>query len=420
MEHESIQPSRKLVKTLKTSQKISKSIRWYMIRAKLAHYLPWKKTAWVTSSTPVELLWGLNIFPLHPENNACISGARKISLNLIENAEAQGFSNDLCSYMKTNIGAYTKNIPISLGGIDKPDFCVTPGTICDTHVKWFQVQAEKMDVPVYIFDVPHIVNKTSESTKKRYRDYVVKQIYDFFDFVDDNVGIKLNEKRMLRIWNNSAKLAELWQEIYEMRKIIPTPVGYADTLGDIFPLVLLPGLKKGVKLYSELLAEVKEYVANGKGVLSKDEEKYRILFEGIPMWYKIKYFHQLVNYGAVVTYEPYTFSFGALRPQVDTLEEGLEAMAEIMMYQPYFYNLDDRITYFRDVIAKYKIDGVILHENRSCRPSCTGMYDLKQALQSDPGIPVLLFTCDMNDPRAYSDSQMQLRMESFIELLASK
>ena len=65
-----VQPSRKLVKMLKSTQKIRKLIQWYMIKAKLTEYLPWTKTAWVTSSIPVEILWGLHIFPLHPENNA--------------------------------------------------------------------------------------------------------------------------------------------------------------------------------------------------------------------------------------------------------------------------------------------------------------------------------------------------------------
>ncbi|MHA1561349.1 MAG: 2-hydroxyacyl-CoA dehydratase subunit D, partial [Promethearchaeota archaeon] len=306
---------------------------------------------------------------------------------------------------------------IKMGGISKPDFVVTAGSICDTHVKWFQTQARRMDVPIFVFDVPHIVNRTSKSTKKRYREYIVDQTYDFFDFVEDTVGKKVNEKFMLKTWNKSTRLSDLWQKIYEHRKNIPTPVGYADTLGDIFPLVLLPGISKSIKYFEDLLKEVEEYVALGKGILPKKEEKYRLMFEGIPMWYQIKFFHQLMNYGAIVTYEPYTISFGAARPYVDNLEDGLNIMADHMMHQPYFYNLSDRIAYFKNVIKKFRIDGVLLHENMSCRPSCTGMYDLKQKIQKDLGIPVLLFTCDMTDPRAYGEEQMQTRIEGFIEVL---
>ena len=64
-------------------------------------------------------------------------------------------------------------------------------------------------------------------------------------------------------------------------------------------------------------------------------------------------------------------------------------MAELMLYQPYYYNLNDRKAYFQQVIQDYQINGVILHENMSCRPSCAGMYDLKQFLQNDLKIPTL-------------------------------
>jgi benzoyl-CoA reductase/2-hydroxyglutaryl-CoA dehydratase subunit BcrC/BadD/HgdB len=95
----------------------------------------------------------------------------------------------------------------------------------------------------------------------------------------------------------------------------------------------------------------------------------------------------------------------------------LRHVARLMMDTPYSYNLEKRIEYFRQVIREYRIDGVILHENLSCRPSSTGMVDLKRALQEDPGVPVLNIQCDMNDPRAFSEAQMQTRIEGFIELM---
>ncbi len=73
-----------------------------------------------------------------------------------------------------------------------------------------------------------------------------------------------------------------------------------------------------------------------------------------------------------------------------------------------------------DVIRDYKIDGVLLHNNQSCRPSATGMYDLKNILLEETGTPSLILDCDMNDPRAYSDEQMKMRMESFLEVLDAK
>lgn len=84
---------------------------------------------------------------------------------------------------------------------------------------------------------------------------------------------------------------------------------------------------------------------------------------------------------------------------------------------PYAYNLERRIQYFKKCIEEYKLDGVILHENLSCRPSSTGMIDIKNALQKECGIPVLILQCDMNDPRAYADGPMKTRLDSFFEIL---
>ena len=91
-----------------------------------------------------------------------------------------------------------------------------------------------------------------------------------------------------------------------------------------------------------------------------------------------------------------------------------------MMDTPYAYNLEKRIDYFKTTAKEYKIDGVILHENLSCRPSSTGMVDLKNAIQRDCHIPVLILQGDMNDPRAFSEAQVQGRIESFIELMEAK
>lgn len=48
-------------------------------------------------------------------------------------------------------------------------------------------------------------------------------------------------------------------------------------------------------------------------------------------------------------------------------------VAKLIMDTPYAYNLERRIENFEKWIDEYKIDGVILHENMSCRPSSAGM-----------------------------------------------
>lgn len=414
-------PKKKLVKTLKTSSKLKKIMAWYFIKGKIYSKLPWKHTAWSTSGFPTEFLWAYDVYPFLPENCATVAAARKKSQELIEYAESCGYCRDLCSYMKTNIGAYDAKLPAQFGGLEKPDIMTCTNTVCDTHVKWFQIQSRKMNVPLFVWDIPAYVSGSDEITMNRYLDYVTDQFWEFTDFMYDHTGKKFNQEKFIKTIKKADELALLWHELFEYRKRIPAPLGYADTLGDVFPMFALVGepTNRGVKFYRELVEEVKTAASSGKGVV--EEEKYRLLFEGIPFWYKIKFFHQLANFGAVVTYEPYTFSFGARREIIDDdIDKSLREMAKTLIHTPYWYNLETRIEYFKKTIKEYNINGVILHNNLSCRPSTTGMADLKQVLQEELGIPVLLLTCDMNDPRAFTEAPMQTRLESFIEMLESR
>lgn len=416
METKNASPERVRVRNLPSTGKLKGIMMRYMLKSKIVELFR-RKSAWVTAGFPVEICYVYGVHPLHPENSACISGARKYSLDLIEHAESLGFSRDLCSYFKTNVGATEKGIKLKQGGIGKPTFMGSTNTICDTHVKWFQIQARRMEVPYFGFDIPSAVAGTGDARMEEYIDYVVAQFYDFFDFMEDITGKKITEKKFQEVLRKSDKLCELWHEIYKYRKDVPTPVAFQDTLAAIFPMVLLPGLDVGIKYYQALLKDIKERVAEGKGAMPPGKEKFRLIFEGIPMWYRIKFFHELANYGAVVTYEPYTFSFGPRKRLGLPLDESLRDFARLMIDVPYNYSLEKRIEYFEQVIDEYNIDGVILHSNMSCRPSCSGMLDLKKAIQRDKGIPVWVMDCDQNDPRSYAEGPMKNRMESFIELL---
>jgi len=151
--------------------------------------------------------------------------------------------------------------------------------------------------------------------------------------------------------------------------------------------------------------------------MPKGKEKYRVMWEGIPFWYRMRFMYDLAQYGVVIAFEPYTYSFAPEKKKCLTMKETLRDVARLIMDAPYAYNLERRIENFEKWIDEYKLDGVILHENMSCRPSSAGMVDLAEAIMRDKGIPVLILQCDMNDPRAYSEAQIKTRVEGFIELM---
>ncbi|MFX1396294.1 MAG: 2-hydroxyacyl-CoA dehydratase subunit D [Promethearchaeota archaeon] len=401
----------------------TKGLKFEMARHYLAIEYAIKKgkpTAWATSGSPVELLYAMDVQPMLPENSATISAAKARSKEFIEIAEDEGFSYDLCSYFKTNIGVtLSETTDIEVGGIKKPTFMLSSDVICDTHVNWFQVQAERYNVPHFTIDVPHVVSNTSNKQKNYYKDYVTGQLWEFIDFVQAITGHKWDEQRVKEVAENSFDLSKAWQDIFELRKGIPSPLSTKDTFGGLFPLFTMPGLKSPIDLYKSMYEEAKQRLDDGVGALA--EEKYRLMFEGIPFWYNLKFFNFLEQYGAIIVYEPYTYGFSKyLDPSITKevlLKKPIEIIAELMLSFWYIYDLKTRIQKFQETIKEWSIDGVILHNNLSCRPNSCGMYDLKKHLMEDSNIPCLIIDGDMNDPRKLNTTQTTNKIESFLELL---
>ncbi|MFW9781860.1 MAG: 2-hydroxyacyl-CoA dehydratase subunit D [Candidatus Heimdallarchaeota archaeon] len=385
-------------------------------------YRDGKPTAWATSGSPVEMLYAMDVQPILPENSATISAAQKFSQNFIEIAEQEGYSYDLCSYFKTNVGAVVSNADMAKGGTRKPTFMLSTDVICDTHVNWFEVQAERFGVPHYTIDVPHVVSNNTNRQYNYFKKYITEQLYEFIDFIQDVTGHEYNEEKSLEVTKNSWDLSMIWQDIYKLRKSVPCPISTRDTFGGLFPLFTMPGLKAPIRLYKRMYREAKERVDKGIGAI--ENEEFRLMFEGIPFWYNLKFFSILEKLGAIIVYEPYTYAFSKyMNPNVTkeyVFNKPIEAMSELMLKFWYIYDLQTRIKKFEETVREWKIDGVLLHENLSCRPNSCGLYDLKRHLMDDYDIPSLVISSDMNDPRKMNETQLINQIESFIEILRKR
>lgn len=63
-----------------------------------------KPVVWATSICPNELLDAMDLATVYPENYAAAIGARKEAMKFIEQAEGIGYSADICSYARVNMG----------------------------------------------------------------------------------------------------------------------------------------------------------------------------------------------------------------------------------------------------------------------------------------------------------------------------
>jgi len=103
-----------------------------------------------------ELIYAFDMLPVHPEINALQSGMRKKSGEYITEAEKHGHSEDVCTYVKCDIGMMKKgNIGPTGEKIPDPDLLLLSYTGCFTFLKWFELLKEQYDCPVVMLHVPY-------------------------------------------------------------------------------------------------------------------------------------------------------------------------------------------------------------------------------------------------------------------------
>ena len=72
------------------------------------------------------------------------------------------------------------------------------------------------------------------------------------------------------------------------------------------------------------------------------------------------------------------------------------------------------------MIRLYDVDGFVMHSNRSCKPYSFGQMDIMKIVREKTGIPVLMLEADMVDPRNFSLSQADTRIDAFMEIVKQK
>jgi len=80
-------------------------------------------------------------------------------------------------------------------------------------------------------------------------------------------------------------------------------------------------------------------------------------------------------------------------------------------------SIDDMAKMILDMIDKYDVDGMVMHSNRSCKPYSLGQYDIQRIIQRERGIPTLILEADMVDERNFSESQIETRIDAYMETI---
>ena len=123
-----------------------------------------------------ELISSFGLLPVLPEINALQSGMRGRTGEYITLAEKHGHSEDVCTYVKCDIGMLLKgNVGPTGEKLPEPDLLLLSYTGCFTFMKWFELLREEYHSPVAMLHVPY---QPDGRVTPAMRDYVVKQLRD--------------------------------------------------------------------------------------------------------------------------------------------------------------------------------------------------------------------------------------------------
>lgn len=387
-------------------------MRRYYTEAKYAKLLG-KKIAWITSGGPVEPLIAMNIIPIYPENHGAMIGATKLGGKMSEFAEGLGYSQDVCSYVKDDItSSITKESPVP-GGLPEPDMLICSNNICGTVLKWYEIQARKFNVPLFIYDTPFVHTEFTDEA----REYVNAQTKEYIRFLEKHTGKKFNYKKMNKVGHLSLESMRLWKAVLDTAAHKPSPLTAFDAFFHLALIVTLRGKKVVVRYYKSLLKELEERTAQDIGAV--DNEKYRLLWDNLPIWFRMRWLSdKFASHQAALVADTYTQAWCGVIDYIDE-NDFLGTMGEAYTRIHLNVGVDQMVDTIKTFIKQYDVDGLVMHSNRSCKPYSFGQYDIQRLIQ-EMDIPVLMIEADMTDDRKFSESQAETRIDAFMEVIKQR
>jgi len=377
----------------------------------LARFAPKNKPiAWVTSGAPVELLRVFGFYTIYPENHSALVGARKSGSELCSIAEEAGFSQDLCSYARIDMGHMLSG-KTPAGKLPKPDLLFCSNNICQTVLYWYKAMAYHYDIPLLILDAPFVAEEQSEADIQ----YLASQMEDLIPQLERFTGKIFDAIEFESILTRSKETSLTWRAVLETMQAKPAPMTIFDAFGHLAPVVSLRGLPVAYDYYQLLLEELEDRVAKGIGGIRN--EKHRLIWDNIAVWYQVRYLATFfaergMNFVTATYTNAWAETTGYLDPK-DPFKSMAKTYGQIILNKHLQYRLD----LMKHMIRSFRVSGMVMHSTRSCKPYSVGQYDLRKRLAKDLDLPSVIIDADIADDRIWSESQVLTRLEAFCENL---
>ena len=374
-----------------------------------------------------ELLMCFDFARSLPETNALQNALRKRTGKMILDAERDGHSEDVCTYVKADLGMMLAgDIGPTGEPLPKPDVLLLSYTGCFTFMKWFELIRQKYGGEMIMLHVPY---QGDGRIAPNMRDYVVKQIKDnVIPTLERVSGVKFDIDRLREYMRESQKAEENLVRVLQSAKHRPSPIdGYFGGVYYIGPIfTAFRGSPEATRFYDVLWSEVEDRMREGKGPITPEgeitEEKFRLVVEGPPNWTNFRDFWKMFyDEGAVVVASTYSkvggvYDFG-FRHDPD---RPLESLAEYCLGCYTNLNFPQRIDMICRYLEEYQADGLLINSIKSCNSFSAGQLLILREVEKRSGKPAAFIESDLVDPRYFSAANIRNRLESYFQMIKQK
>jgi benzoyl-CoA reductase subunit B len=374
-----------------------------------------------------ELIASFGFLPVLPEINALQSAMRKKSAGFIGKAEKIGHSEDVCTYVKCDIGmAKSGNVGPTGEKIPDPDLLLLSYTGCFTFMKWFELLKQEYKCPVAMLHVPYQGDGRITDDMVA---YVVDQLRDsVIPTMESITGRKYDEAELSRRLALSSRAEDAFVKVLDSARARPSPIDayFAGVyyIGPIFSA--FRGSEEAIAYYEALLREVEDRAGRGEGPITPDgpmgSQKFRLVVEGPPNWTSFREFWKMFSSeGAVFVASTYT-KVGGLYDQGFRHDPArpLETLARYCLGCYTNLSLPSRIDLIERYIRRFEADGFIIHSVKSCNSFSAGQLLILRELEKRTGIAGGFIESDLVDPRYFSPANVKNRIESYLQMVEQK
>ena len=374
-----------------------------------------------------ELIRSFDMLPVLPEINALQSGMRKQSGDFVREAEKLGHSEDVCTYVKCDIGMLKGgNIGPTGEHLPDPDILLLSYTGCFTFMKWFELLKQEYDCEIVMLHVPY--QGGGEITQEMV-DYIVRQLEEqVIPKLEKVTGKTFDADAVSERLALSAQAEDDFVYVLESAKHRPSPIdGYFGGVFYIGPIFsAFRGTQAGIDYYRALRSEVDARIAAGKGPVTPagevTNEQYRLVVEGPPNWTHFREFWKMFyEENAVCVASTYTKVGGLYdRGFRHDPSNPLESLARYCLGCYTNLNLPQRVDLICDYVREYSADGFLINSVKSCNSFSAGQLVILREVEERTGVPGGFIESDLVDPRYFSAANIKNRLESYLQMIEQR